>query len=111
MVEIDENKNITVSHYDTFTIRFKLSNYTLAAGDKFVFAIKKTTNSTETLYEKDFYNAGETYVDVVVPKGALDELEPGAYVYDTAIINEENAKIVTCFFTKAFIIKGVAHNV
>lgn len=111
MIEIDDNKNITVSQYDTFTIRFKLKNYLLTDSDKFVFAIKKTTNSTEVMYEAFFYNSGQDYVDVAVPKGALDNLEPGAYVYDTAIINAATAKIVTCFFTKAFLIKGVAHNV
>lgn len=111
MIEIDDNKNITVSRFDTFSIRFKLKNYLLTADDKFVFAIKATTNSTEVMYEASFYNAGEDYVDVVVPKGALDNLEPGAYIYDTAIINNVTNQIVTCFFTKAFIIKGVAHNV
>ncbi|MDO4920921.1 MAG: hypothetical protein Q4E64_03720 [Phascolarctobacterium sp.] len=111
MIEIDNNKNITVSRFDTFSIRFKLKNYLLTADDKFVFAIKATTNSTEVMYEASFYNAGNNYVDVVVPKGALDNLEPGAYIYDTAIINSSTDKIVTCFFTKAFTIKGVAHNV
>ena len=111
MITIDNDKNITVSRFDTFTIRFKLKNYLLTAGDKFVFAIKKTTNSTDTLYEAAFYNPGGIYVDVAIPKGALDSLEPGNYVYDTAIINNSTNNIVTCFFTKAFIIKGVAHNV
>lgn len=111
MIEIDNDKNITVSRYDTFSIRFKLKNYLLTDNDKFVFAIKATTNSTEVVYEASFYNAGQNYIDVVVPKGALDNLEPGAYIYDTAIINNVTNQIITCFFTKAFIIKGVAHNV
>jgi hypothetical protein len=111
MVEINSNKDITVSRFDTFTLRFKLQNYLLTKDDKFVFAIKATANSTETLYEASFYNAGSNYIDVVVPKGALDNLEPGAYIYDTAIINDATGKIITCFFTKAFVIKGVAHNV
>ncbi len=111
MIVIDDEKNITVSQYDTFSIRFKLKNYLLTSNDKFVFAIKKTTNSTETQYEQAFFNAGNNYVDVVIPKGTLDNLEPGAYIYDVSIHNVETAQIVTCFFTKAFIIKGVAHNV
>lgn len=111
MLVIDSEKNITVSQYDTFTIRFRFKNYLLTADDKVVFAIKKTTNSTEVVYEDKFYNAGNNYIDVIVPKGALDSLEPGAYVYDLAIINNKTSQILTCFFTKAFIIKGVAHNV
>lgn len=111
MIKIDDEKNIEVSQYDTFSIRFRFSDYTLTDDDKFVFAIKKTTNSTEVEYEDSFYNGGEDYVDVVVPKGALDNLEPGSYVYDTAIINDSTEQVMTCFFTKAFLIKGVAHNV
>ena len=41
MLVIDENKNIQVSQYDTFSIRFRFSNYKLTNGDKVVFAIKK----------------------------------------------------------------------
>ena len=44
MLLIDENKNIQVSQYDTFSIRFRFSNYKLTNADKVVFAIKKTTN-------------------------------------------------------------------
>lgn len=110
MLVIDENKNIQVSQYDTFSIRFKFKDYLLTADDKVVFAIKKTTNSSEVVYSANFYNAGQKYIDVVVPKGALDSLEPGAYIYDLAIINSATEQILTCFFTKAFIIKGVAHH-
>lgn len=111
MISIDSNKNIEVSRFDTFSIRFTFSDYTLTDNDKVVFAIKATTNSTETLYEASFYNSGESYVDVVVGKGELDNLEPGHYVYDLAIINDSTEQIITCFFTKAFTVKGVAHNV
>ncbi len=111
MLVIDSEKNITVSRYDTFSIRFLFRNYLLTANDKVVFAVKKTANSTETEYEASFFNAGQNFVDVVVHKGDLDNLEPGAYVYDLAIINAETSQILTCFFTKAFIIRGVAHNV
>lgn len=111
MITIDAEKNIEVSQYDTFAIRFKLKNYSLSADDKFVFAIKKTTNSTEVVYEAFFYNEGQSYVDVIVSKGALDNLEAGSYIYDTAIINEATGNIITCFFTRSFVIKGVAHNV
>lgn len=111
MLVIDENKNIQVSQYDTFSIRFRFSNYKLTNADKVVFAIKKTTNSSEVVYTDTFYNPNNNFVDVVVPKGALDSLEPGAYIYDMAIMNSETERILTCFFTKSFIIKGVAHNV
>lgn len=111
MLVIDENKNIQVSQYDTFSIRFRFTNYKLTPADKVVFAIKKTTNSSEVVYTDTFYNPDNNYVDVVVPKGALDSLEPGAYIYDLAIMNSETERILTCFFTKSFIIKGVAHNV
>ena len=111
MITIDENKNIEVSQYDTFSIRFILKNYLLTDADKFVFAIKATTNSSEVVYEASFYNPGSNFMDVVVPKGALDSLEPGAYVYDTAIMNSKTSQVISCFFTKSFIIKGVAHNV
>lgn len=111
MLVIDQEKNIQVSQYDTFSIRFKFKNYLLTDTDKVVFAIKKTTNSSEVVYSDQFYNPGSTYVDVVVSKGALDTLEPGAYIYDLTIINTNTEQILTCFFTKAFIIKGVAHNV
>lgn len=47
MLVIDENKNIQVSQYDTFSIRFRFTNYKLTHADKVVFAIKKTTNSSE----------------------------------------------------------------
>ena len=46
MLVIDENKNIQVSQYDTFSIRFRFTNYKLTHGDKVVFAINKTTNSS-----------------------------------------------------------------
>lgn len=111
MLVIDENKNIQVSQYDTFSIRFRFTNYKLTHADKVVFAIKKTTNSSEVVYSDNFYNPGNNFVDVAVPKGALDSLEPGAYIYDLAIMNSETERILTCFFTKSFIIKGVAHNV
>ena len=74
---IRENKNIQVSQYDTFSIRFRFSNYKLTNADKVVFAIKKTTNSSEVVYTDTFYNPNNNFVDVVVPKGALDSLEPG----------------------------------
>lgn len=106
MLVIDENKNIQVSQYDTFSIRFRFSNYKLTNADKVVFAIKKTTNSSEVVYTDTFYNPNNNFVDVVVPKGALDSLEPGAYIYDLAIMNSETERILTCFFTKSFIIKG-----
>ena len=63
--------------------------------------------------QRQFWNLcpDNNFVDVVVPKGALDSLEPGAYIYDLAIMNSETERILTCFFTKSFIIKGVAHNV
>lgn len=111
MITIDENLNVEVSQYDIFTIRFKFKNYKLDADDKVVFSIKGTTNSNEVVYEDSFYNAGESYVDVAVPKGALDNLQPGTYVYDLAIMNSRTNKILTCFFTASFIIRGVAHNV
>ena len=50
MLVIDENKNIQVSQYDTFSIRFRFSNYKLTNADKVVFAIKKTTNSISTTW-------------------------------------------------------------
>ena len=111
MLVIDADKNIQVSQHDTFSIRFKFKNYLLIKDDKVVFAIKRTVNSSEVAYSAEFINEGNTYVDVVVPKGALDALEPGAYIYDLAIINSVTDQILTCFFAKAFIIKGVAHNV
>lgn len=111
MLVIDGEKNITVSRGDTFSIRFLFKNYLLTEDDRVVFAVKKTANSTETEYEASFYNAGRNFADVAVPKGALDSLEPGAYVYDLAVMNGKTERILTCFFTRAFIIRGVAHNV
>ena len=46
MLVIDENKNIQVSQYDTFSIRFCFTNYKMTHADKVVFAIKKTTRTT-----------------------------------------------------------------
>jgi hypothetical protein len=86
MLVIDENKNIQVSQYDTFSIRFRFTNYKLTNGDKVVFAIKKTTNSSEVVYSDNFYNPDNNFVDVVVPKGASGfpgawgiHLRPGHY--------------------------------
>ena len=63
MLVIDENKNIQVSQYDTFSIRFRFTNYKLTHADKVVFAIKKTTNSSEVVYSDNFYNPGNNFVD------------------------------------------------
>lgn len=111
MISIDESNRIEVSQYDTFSIRVRLNGYLLASNDKVRFAIKATTNSTDTLYQKDFYNAGETYVDIVIPKGELDSLAADTYMYDVTIINAATEKIQTLIWSAAFIIRGVAHNV
>ena len=111
MITVDDSLNIEVSQYDTFSLKFKFKNYNLDADDKVVFSIKATTNSNEVVYTDNFYNAGNNFVTVKVPKGALDNLQPGTYVYDLAIINSRTGNIVTSFFPASFIIRGVAHNV
>ena len=111
MITIDDALNIEVSQYDTFALKFIFKNYKLDTDDKVVFSIKDTTNSNEVVYSAEFYNSGQNYVNVEVPKGALNDLQPGTYVYDLAIMNSRTNKIVTCFFPASFIIRGVAHNV
>jgi len=111
MITIDDALNIEVSQGDTFSLKFKFKSYKLDADDKVVFSIKATTNSNEVVYTDSFYNAGSDFVTVKVPKGALNNLQPGTYVYDVAIINSKTGNIITCFFPASFIIRGVAHNV
>ena len=111
MITIDDALNIEVSQGDTFSLKFKFKNYKLDTDDKVVFSIKATTNSNEGVYTDSFYNTGSDFVTVKVPKGALNNLQPGTYVYDVAIINSKTGNIITCVFPASFIIRGVAHNV
>lgn len=41
MLVIDENKNIQVSQYDTFSIRFRFTNYKLTHADKVVLPSRR----------------------------------------------------------------------
>lgn len=111
MITIDDALNIEVSQGDTFSLKVKFKNYKLDANDKVTFSIKATPNSNEVVYTDDFYNAGNDFVTVKVPKGALNNLQPGTYVYDVVITNSQTGNIITCFFPASFIIRGVAHNV
>lgn len=111
MISIDSNFNIEASQYDTYTIRFKFKDYVLTADDKFRFSIKATSNSTDVVFSKDVYNAGENYIDLAIEKGELDDLPPDTYVYDVALINKDTNKITTLIWAAYFMIKGVAHNV
>ncbi|MCF0141906.1 MAG: hypothetical protein HUJ75_00855 [Parasporobacterium sp.] len=111
MISIDKNYNIEASQYDTYTIRFKFKDYVLTSDDKFRFSIKATTNSSDVVFSKDFYNAGKDYVDVSIALGELDDLAPDTYVYDISIINKTVSKVSTLIWSAYFMIKGVAHNV
>lgn len=111
MISIDKSFNIEASQYDTYTIRFKFKNYVLTSDDKFRFSIKATSNSTDVVFSKDVYNAGQSYVDLAIALGELDNLAPDTYVYDIAIINRNTKKITTLIWSAYFMIKGVAHNV
>lgn len=111
MISIDSSFNIEASQYDTYTIRFKFKDYVLTSDDKFRFSIKATSNSTDVVFSKDVYNAGESYVDLAIALGELDNLAPDTYVYDVAIINKNAGKITTLIWSAYFMIKGVAHNV
>lgn len=111
MISIDSNFNIEASQYDTYTIRFKLKDYVLTADDKFRFSIKATSNSTDVVFFKDIYNAGQSYVDLTIALGELDNLAPDTYVYDVTIINKSTKKVITLIWSAYFMIKGVAHNV
>ena len=105
MISIDSNFNIEASQYDTYTIRFKLKNYVLTADDK------ATSNSSDVVFSKDVYNAGQSYVDLAIALGELDTLPPDTYVYDVTIINKSTKKITTLIWSAYYMIKGVAHNV
>lgn len=111
MITIDEKFNVEVSRYDTFSLKFKFRNYKLDADDKVIFSIKATANSSDVVYSDSFYNPGEPFINISVPRGALDMLKPGTYVYDVAIVNSRTGRLVTCFFPASFIIRGVAHDV
>lgn len=111
MLAIDDNMNIKVSRHDTFSIRFCLEGYLLTEDDRFVFAIRPLDSGSEPLYEASFHNPGESYVDVVVPKGALDALEPGHYAYSVAVMNDATEQMMTCFFNRSFVVKEVACSV
>ncbi len=111
MISIDESNRIEVSQYDTFLIRVNLHEYVLAPNDIVRFAIKQTTASSNVVFQKDYTNAGETYVDITIDKGELDSLEAETYMYDITLINKDTSKIQTLIWSAAFIIRGVAHNV
>ena len=111
MISIDSSFNIEASQYDTYTIRFKLKNYVLTADDKFHFSIKATSNSSDVVFSKDVYNAGQSYVDLAIALGELDTLPPDTYVYDVTIINKSTKKITTLIWSAYYMINGVAHNV
>ena len=49
MLVIDENKNIQVSQYDTFSIRFRFSNYKLTNADNLVFIPLEGENEIEEI--------------------------------------------------------------
>ncbi len=111
MISIDSNFNIEASQYDTYTVRFRFRDYVLTENDKFRFSIKATSNSSDVVFSKDVYNAGQSYVDLAIEKGELDDLPPDTYVYDVALINKSEGKITTLIWAAYFMIKGVAHNV
>ena len=110
MISIDENNNIRVSRYDTFSIRVNLvGEMTLTESDFVQFSIKKTIGSSKIEYSQRVQNVGQQYADFAFRYGDLDALKDSAYVYDISVINAVTEKISTVIWDADFIIEGVAH--
>lgn len=107
MIDIDRNLNIRFSFGDTFNLRYRFKNYELATGDKVIFSIKKLESDKKSILQGEFTNDGNSYVDISFTAAQMAALPVGTYKYDLCIMSSVGKQ--TLFFTKFFIVQGVAH--
>lgn len=108
MIVIDTSNNILITRGDTAIIDISIKDeqgqeYTLQAGDKILFSVKKIAATPNTVLEKTLNNK-----QLVLSSADTDNLSFGTYKYDLTLITA--TEVCTFINYCDFIIGEEVHN-
>lgn len=110
MIVVDQTtKAIKISKGDYAPITFTLQGYTLQAGDKVFFTVKKCVNDISPLILKQITNDGQSSFIVTITEADLAPLDFGDYLYDVRI-EYANATTFTPIYPTLFRVMEVVGN-